>query len=318
LDVQRPAAQEQLAILGQQIGVATLPIEPGQLPVEIARRALEAAVSEIFDILILDTAGRLAIDDDLMAEAAAVRDVTTPDETLLVVDAMTGQDAVTTAQQFEHKVGVTGIVLTRIDGDARGGAALSMRAITGKPIKFLGVGEKTDALEAYHPDRLAGRILDMGDVVSLVEKAAQTIDMSEAESMAEKFMSGGSFDFNDLAKQLHQMQRMGGIGNMLNMLPGFGKIKDQLKNAKIDEKIIKRQEAIIQSMTPVERRNVDLLQASRKRRIAAGAGVDVADVNRLIKQLLEMQKVMKQVQKLGKSGMMRSMMPKLGGGFKGQ
>jgi signal recognition particle subunit SRP54 len=321
LDVQRPAAQEQLAVLGQQIGVAVLPIVAGQKPVEIALRAVDTARKEVFDIVILDTAGRLAIDDDLMAEAAAVRDAAKPHESLLVVDAMTGQDAVNTAQQFEQKVGVTGIVLTRIDGDARGGAALSMRAVTGKPIKFLGVGEKTDALETYHPDRLAGRILGMGDVVSLVEKAAATIDMEDAEEMAKKFMSGGRFDFNDLAKQMQQMRKMGGMGGLMNLMPGMGKIKEQLKNANIDDKIIKRQEAIIQSMTPVERRNADLLQASRKRRIATGAGVDVADVNRLIKQLLEMQKVMKQVQKLGKSGFMRSMMPKGGGmgsGFGGK
>jgi signal recognition particle subunit SRP54 len=317
LDVQRPAAQEQLAILGQQIAVATLPIVLGQSPVEIAKRALEVAHKEVFDAVILDTAGRQTIDESLMAEAAAVRDVAKPHESLLVVDAMTGQDAVNIAQQFEQKIGISGIVLTRIDGDARGGAALSMRAVTGKPIKFLGVGEKTDALESYHPDRLAGRILGMGDVVSLVEKAAATIDINEAESMAERLMSGQRFDFNDLAKQMQQMRRMGGIGSMLNFLPGMGKFKDQIKNANIDDKVIKRQEAIIQSMTPTERKNVDLLQASRKRRIAAGSGVDVSDVNRLIKQFLEMQKVMKQVQKLGKSGFMRSMAPRFGsGGFK--
>lgn len=318
LDVQRPAAQEQLAVLGQQINVATLPVVPTQQPVNIARRALETARLEGFDVVILDTAGRLAIDEALMAEAAAVRDATTPHESLLVVDAMTGQDAVNTAQQFEQKVGLSGIVLTRIDGDARGGAALSMRAVTGKPIKFLGVGEKTDALEAYHPDRLAGRILGMGDVVSLVEKAAATVDMKEAESMAKKFMAGGRFDFNDLAKQMEQMRRMGGLGHMMNLLPGMGKFKEQLKNVNIGDKIIKRQEAIIQSMTAPERKDVDLLQASRKRRIAAGAGVDVADVNRLIKQYLEIQKVMKQMQKLGKSGFMRSMMPRLGGMGKNQ
>ncbi len=316
LDVQRPAAQEQLAVLGQQIGAATLPVVAGQTPVEIARRALDVARKEVFDVVILDTAGRLAIDEDLMAEAATVRNAVSPHESLLVVDAMTGQDAVNIAQQFEQKIGISGIVLTRIDGDARGGAALSMRAVTGKPIKFLGVGEKTDALEPYHPDRLAGRILGMGDVVSLVEKAAATIDMNEAEDMAKKFMSGGRFDFNDLAKQMQQMRRMGGMGGMLNMLPGLGKIKNQIKDANIDEKIIKRQEAIIQSMTPAERRDADLLQASRKRRIAAGAGVDVADVNRLIKQFLEMQRVMKQMQKLGKSGFMRSMAPKFGGMLK--
>lgn len=314
LDVQRPAAQEQLAVLGEQIGVATLPIIAGQNPVDIARRALTAAQKEGFDILILDTAGRLAIDDELMAEAAAVRDAVHPHEKLLVVDAMTGQDAVNTAQQFEQKIGLSGIVLTRIDGDARGGAALSMRAVTGKPIKFLGTGEKTDALEVYHPDRLANRILGMGDVVSLVEKAAATIDHDDAREMAEKFMSGKSFDFNDLAKQMQQMRKMGGISSMMNLLPGMGKIKDQLKGANLDDKLIKRQEAIIQSMTPAERKDADLLGASRKRRIAAGAGVQVADVNRLIKQFMDMQKMMKQVQKLGKGGFMRAMMPKLMGG----
>ncbi len=317
LDVQRPAAQEQLAVLGEQIGVTSLPVITGETPVEIAGRALDVARTEVYDAVILDTAGRLAINEELMAEAAAVRDAVGPHESLLVVDAMTGQDAVNTAQQFEQKVGITGILLTRIDGDARGGAALSMRAVTGKPIKFLGTGEKTDALEAYHPDRLAGRILGMGDVVSLVEKAAATIDMSDAEAMAGKLLGGGKFDFNDFAKQMQQMRRMGGLGGMLNLLPGMGKIKDQLKDAQIDDRILKRQEAIIQSMTPAERKDVDLLQASRKKRIAAGAGVDVTDVNRLIKQFLELQKVMKQVKKLGKSGFMRSMLPKLGGGFRG-
>ncbi len=225
-----------------------------------------------------------------------------PHEQLLVVDAMTGQDAVNTASTFEQKIGIGGIILTRIDGDARGGAALSMRAVTGKPIKFLGTGEKTDALEVYHPDRLANRILGMGDVVTLVEKAAATVDRDAAEEMAEKFLSGKSFDFNDLAKQLQQMRKMGGIGSLVNLLPGMGKMKDMLKNANIDDKMIKRQEAIIQSMTPGERRDVNLLGAARKRRIAAGSGMQVQDVNRLIKQFLDMQKMMKQVQKLGKKG----------------
>jgi signal recognition particle subunit SRP54 len=314
LDVQRPAAQEQLAVLAQQIGIAALPIVGGQKPVEIAKRALETARKEGFDVVILDTAGRLAIDDELMAEAASVRDAAQPHENLLVVDAMTGQDAVNTAREFEQKIGVSGIILTRIDGDARGGAALSMRAVTGKPIKFLGTGEKTDALEAYHPDRLAGRILGMGDVVSLVEKAAANLDHDDAREMAEKFISGSKFDFNDLMKQFQQMRRMGGMGGLMNLMPGMGKLRDQIKGANIDDKMLKRQEAIIQSMTAAERKNVDLLGASRKRRIAAGAGVQVADVNRLVKQFLEMQKVMKQVQKLGKSGFMRAMMPKLTGG----
>lgn len=309
LDVRRPAAQEQLAVLGEQIGVASLPIVPGQQPEAITKRALDAARREGFDILILDTAGRLALDEELMAEAAAVRDLAAPHEKLLVVDAMTGQDAVNTARAFEEKIGVTGIVLTRIDGDARGGAALSMRAVTGRPIKFLGTGEKTDALEVYHPDRLAGRILDMGDVVSLVEKAAATINQKEAEDMAKKFMSGGGMDFDDLLKQLQQMRKMGGLSSMMTMLPGMGKLKDKIKNANIDDRAIKRQEAIIQSMTKAERKNVDLIAASRKRRIAAGAGVEVADVNRLIKQFLEMQKVMKQIKKLGQAGFMRNFMP---------
>jgi len=314
LDVQRPAAQEQLQVLGDSLGIAVLAVVAGQSPVEIAKRAMDVARKEVFDVVILDTAGRLAIDDELMAEAAAVRDAANPHESLLVVDAMTGQDAVNTAKHFEEKIGITGIVMTRVDGDARGGAALSMRAVTGKPIKFLGVGEKLEALEIYHPDRLAGRILGMGDVVSLVEKAAATIDMNEAEVMAKKFMSGGGFDFNDLAQQLRQMRRMGGLGGMMNLLPGIGKLKEQLKDANIDDKIIKKQEAIIQSMTPAERRDAGLLQASRKRRIATGAGVEVADVNRLIKQFLEMQKVMKHVQKLGKSGMLRSMLSRSGKG----
>jgi len=313
LDVQRPAAQEQLAVLGQQINAAVLPVVPGQMPVDIACRAVDVARKEGFDAVILDTAGRLAIDEIHMAEAAEVRDACQQHESLLVVDAMTGQDAVNTARRFEAEVGITGIVLTRIDGDARGGAALSMRAVTGKPIKFLGVGEKADALEAYHPDRLAGRILGMGDVVSLVEKAAAAVDMEQAEAMTEKLMSGGRFDFNDLLKQLENMRRMGGMGSMLNLLPGMGKFKDQLKNVNIGDKALKRQEAIIQSMTAAERRDASLLQASRKRRIAAGAGVDVADVNRLIKQFLEMQKVMKQFQKLGKSGFMRSIASNFGG-----
>jgi signal recognition particle subunit SRP54 len=262
----------------------------------------------------MDTSGARNIDDEMIVEAVAVRDAVGPHEKLLVVDAMTGQDAVHTAEIFEQKIGISGIVLTRIDGDARGGAALSMRAVTGKPIKFLGVGEKTDALEIYHPDRLASRILGMGEVVSLVEKASTNIDHEDAEAMADKFIAGGKFDFNDLAKQLQQMRRMGGLGGLINLLPGVGKMKDALKNGNVDDKMVKRQEAIIQSMTPTERKNVDLLGASRKRRIAAGSGVQVADVNRLIKQFLEMQKMMKQMQKLGKNGFLRSMMPKLMGG----
>ena len=316
LDVRRPAAQEQLAILADQVGVASLPIIAGQDPIAITKRAMETARLDGYDVLILDTAGRLSIDEELMAEVVAVRDVAQPHERLLVVDAMTGQDAVNTAKNFEDKVGVSGIVLTRIDGDARGGAALSMRAITGRPIKFLGTGEKVEALEVYHPDRLAGRILDMGDVVSLVEKAAATIDQDVAEDMARKFISGKGFDFDDLAKQMQQMRKMGGMSSFMGMLPGMGKIKEQIQNANIDEKQVKRTESIIYSMTKAERKNADLLNASRKRRIAQGAGVEVSEVNRLIKQYLEMQKMMKQLQRLGKSGFMRSMGGMMMGGRK--
>jgi signal recognition particle subunit SRP54 len=308
LDVQRPAAQEQLAQLGRQAELRTLPIVPGEPPVAIARRALQTARLEAFDVVILDTAGRLAIDQALMAEVAAVRDATKPAETLLVVDAMTGQDAVTVATEFNDKVGVTGIVLTRVDGDARGGAALSMRAVTGRPIKLMGVGEKLDALEAFHPERIAGRILGMGDVVGLVEKAAQTIEKEEAEKLARKIKKGG-FDLEDMAKQLKQMRQMGGLKGLLGMLPGVGKMKKQLAEANIDEKILVRQEAIIQSMTPAERRNPKIIHASRKQRIAKGSGTSVQDINKLLKQYLEMSKMMKRVGKLGEKGLMRSLPP---------
>ncbi|HBM91140.1 MAG TPA: signal recognition particle protein [Rhodospirillaceae bacterium] len=314
LDVRRPAAQEQLAVLATQIDVASLPIIEGQQPTEITRRALETAKLEGYDVLILDTAGRLSIDEELMAEAAAVRDIAKPHEKLLVVDAMTGQDAVITAKSFDEKIGISGLIMTRIDGDARGGAALSMRAITGKPIKFLGTGEKIEELETYHPDRLAGRILDMGDVVSLVEKAASVLDQDSAEDMAEKFLSGKGFDFNDMAKQMQQMRKMGGVSGFMSMMPGIGRLKNQMKNANIDDKMVLRQEAIIGSMTKAERKNVDLLGASRKRRIARGAGVHVADVNRLIKQFLESRKMFKQLRKMGKSGLMRNIMPALRSG----
>jgi len=314
LDVQRPAAQEQLAQLGRQAEIRTLPIVPGEPPV--AKRALQTARLEAFDVVILDTAGRLAIDQPLMAEVAAVRDATKPAETLLVVDAMTGQDAVNVATEFNNKVGVTGIVLTRVDGDARGGAALSMRAVTGRPIKLMGVGEKLDALEAFHAERIAGRILGMGDVVGLVEKAAQTIEKEEAEKLARKIKKGG-FDLEDMAKQLSQMRKMGGLQGLLGMLPGVGKMKKQLAQANIDEKILVRQEAIIQSMTPAERRNPKIIHASRKQRIAKGSGTSVHEVNKLLKQHLEMSKMMKRVGKLGEKGLMRSLPPGFppGGGF---
>ncbi len=318
LDVARPAAQEQLAQLGRQIDVATLPIVPGQDPLAIARRAMETGRLEGYDVVMLDTAGRLSIDEALMAEVKAVRDLTNPAETLLVADAMTGQDAVNTARRFHEAVGVTGIVLTRIDGDARGGAALSMRAITGCPIKLLGVGEKMDALEDFHPDRVAGRILGMGDVVGLVERAVETIDQAEAEKMAAK-MAKGNFDFDDLANQLRQMRKMGGMSGLMGMMPGVGKIKQQLADAKIDDRMILRQEAIISSMTKAERREWRLLNARRKQRIAAGSGTSVSDVNRLIKQFQDMSKMMKQVQGMQKKGILQRALPglmsRMGGGF---
>ena len=304
LDVKRPAAQEQLRVLGEQVEVATLPVVAGQGPVEIARRALTTGRLEGYDVVLLDTAGRLAIDDELMAEVAAIRDASKPVETLLVVDAMTGQDAVTVATNFEQRLGITGIVLTRIDGDARGGAALSMRQITGKPIKLMGVGEKIDALEGFHPDRIAGRILGMGDVVGLVEKAAESIDREEAEKMAARLQTG-AFTLDDMAAQLRQIRKMGGMSGLMGMMPGVGKIKNQLKEANIDERMLKRQEAIISSMTRLERRDIRVLNASRRRRIALGAGSTVQEVNRVLKQYQEMQTMMKKVKKLGEKGLAR-------------
>jgi signal recognition particle subunit SRP54 len=304
LDVNRPAAQEQLAILAQQVGVPSLPIVALERPVAIAKRALDTGRREGYDVVILDTAGRLHIDEPLMQEVAAVRDATQPTETLLVADALTGQDAVNLAKSFAERIGITGIVLTRIDGDARGGAALSMRAVTGQPIKFVGTGEKLDAIEAFHADRIAGRILGMGDVVGLVEKAAETIDREEAEKLAKKLQKG-SFDLDDLASQLKQLRKMGGMSGVMGMLPGIGKMKKQLEEANIDEKVIKRQEAIIASMTQKERRNPKLLDGSRRRRIAAGSGTTVPEINRLLKQYQDMADMMKRMNKLGKKGLAR-------------
>jgi signal recognition particle subunit SRP54 len=298
LDVQRPAAQEQLAVLAEQAGVASLPVVPGQSPVAIAERALETATRAGDDVVILDTAGRLHIDEALMAELEAICAQVRPHETLLVADALTGQDAVNLARTFHERVGLSGIVLTRIDGDARGGAALSMRAVTGQPIKLVGVGEKIDALEAFHPDRMASRILGMGDVVSLVERVAETVDREEAEQLAAK-MQKGSFDLDDLATQLQQMRKMGGMSGILGMLPGVGKIRQQLADHQIDDRMIARQLAIISSMTPKERRNPQVLHASRKRRIAAGSGTAVPEVNKLLKQYQQMQTMMKRVKKMG-------------------
>jgi len=304
LDVHRPAAQLQLEQLAQRAEVASLPIIAGQTPLQIAERALDLARRELFDVVILDTAGRLAIDEALMAEVAAVKAFAKPHETLLVVDAMTGQDAVNTAQSFQDKVGVTGIVMTRVDGDARGGAALSMRAVTGAPIKLLGAGEKLDALEDFHPDRIASRILGMGDIVSLVEKAAETIDQAEAEKLAAR-MQKGQFTLEDYASQLKQIGKMGSLSGILGMLPGVGKIKQQIENANLDTAILKRQGAIISSMTPRERKAPDLIKASRKKRIAAGSGTTVQEVNRLLKQFDDMSAMMKRMNKIGQKGLMR-------------
>jgi signal recognition particle subunit SRP54 len=304
LDVQRPAAQEQLAQLGRQTGVATLPVIAGERPIAITRRALQTGRAEGYDVVLLDTAGRLHIDEELMLEVAAVHEAANPHQTLLVADAMTGQDAVNVAKAFAERTGITGIVLTRVDGDARGGAALSMRAITGRPIVLIGTGEKLDALEPFHPERIAGRILGMGDIVSLVEKAAETADEDEAERLAAK-LQRGNFDLDDLAGQLRQIRRMGGMGGMLGMLPGVGKIKKQLAGANIDEGILKRQEAIIGSMTKSERKNPKLLNGSRRRRIAAGSGTAVPEINRLLKQYQDMAGMMKKMKKLGQKGLMR-------------
>ena len=316
LDVQRPAAQEQLAQLGRQSGVATLPIVAGERPVAIARRALQVGRSEGYDVVILDTAGRLHVNEELMLEVAAVREAATPHQTILVADAMTGQDAVNVAKAFGERAQITGIILTRVDGDARGGAALSMRAITGKPIVMIGTGERVDALEPFHPERIAGRILGMGDVVTLVEKAAETADEEEAERLARKLQKG-NFDLDDLAGQLRQIRRMGGMSGMLGMLPGVGRVKKQLAEANIDESIIKRQEAIIGSMTKAERKNPKLLNGSRRRRIATGSGTTVPDVNRLLKQYQDMSGMMKKMKRLGERGLVRhglsALMP---GGFR--
>ncbi|MBS0277307.1 MAG: signal recognition particle protein [Proteobacteria bacterium] len=311
LDTQRPAAMEQLKVLGEQAGVPTLPIIAGQGPLEIAKRAMASAKVGGYDVLILDTAGRQHIDDQLMTEVAQVKAQTGPHETLLVADSLTGQDAVNIAKSFNERVAISGIILTRADGDARGGAALSMRAVTGAPIKFLGVGEKLDALEAFHPARVAGRILDMGDVVSLVEKAAERLDKEKAEKLARK-MKKGEFDMNDLAEQLKQMKKLGGMSGVLAMLPGVGKMKDQLSAAGVDDKILVRQEAVISSMTKQERANPDVINGSRRKRIAAGAGVEVSEVNKLLKMHRQMSDMMKKMNKGGRA--MQGLSALFGGG----
>ncbi|MEL7491520.1 MAG: signal recognition particle protein [Pseudomonadota bacterium] len=314
LDTRRPAAMEQLKILGDQTGVATLPIIDGQAPAQIANRAMEAAKLGGYDVVMLDTAGRLSIDEQLMAEIAEVHSLANPIETLLVVDALTGQDAVETANRFKERVPVSGVVLTRIDGDGRGGAALSMRAVTGAPIKFIGVGEKLDALDTFDPKRMAGRILGMGDIVSLVEKAAEDMDMEKAKRQAKK-MAKGDFDLDDLAEQFRQMKKMGGLGSIMGLMPGMGKMKKMVDQAGgFDDKEIVRQEAIISSMTKKERKNPKLMNASRKKRVAAGSGTSVQEINKLLKAHRQMSDMMK---KLGKGGMkgLASQMMGMGGGM---
>ncbi len=317
LDVNRPNAQEQLATLGTQVDVATLPIIAGQQPVEIARRAMQAAKLQGYDVLMLDTAGRLHVDQALMDEMKAVADIARPQEILLVVDSLTGQDAVNVAQNFSDQVPLTGVVLTRMDGDARGGAALSMRAVTGKPIKFAGTGEKMDALEAFHPERVAGRILGMGDVVSLVERAAESIQQEDAERMAAK-MAKGQFDMNDLRGQLAQMQRMGGLGALAGMMPGMKKAQGALQQAGGD-KVLVHMDAMIGSMTLKERNKPELINAKRKIRIAKGSGTTVQEVNKLLKMHQEMSTAMKKIRKMGGIKGMMAMLGKGGpaGGMAG-
>jgi len=307
LDVNRPAAMEQLAILGKQVDVDTLPIVKGEDPVAIAKRAKTQAALGGYDVYMLDTAGRLSIDEELMQQVEAVRDVANPRETILVVDGLTGQDAVHTAENFDERVGISGVVLTRMDGDGRGGAALSMRAVTGKPIKFVGLGEKMDALETFEPDRVAGRILGMGDIVALVEKAQETLEVEQAERMMKRFQKG-QFNMNDLKMQLEQMIKMGGMEGMMQMMPGMGKMAKQVGDAGLDDKVLRQQIALVNSMTKKERANPQILQASRKKRIAAGAGMQVSDLNKLLKMQRQMSDMMKKMGKMGKGGMLKQAM----------
>ena len=311
LDVARPAAQEQLAVLGRQAGVETLPIVPGQTPVQIAERALQSAKLQGFDVLLLDTAGRLHVDDALMAEMKAVASASRPVETLLVVDSLTGQDAVNVANGFAGQVEISGVILTRMDGDARGGAALSMRAATGKPIKFAGTGEGLDALETFHPSRVAGRILGMGDVVSLVERAAETVKLEDAEKLAAK-MEKGKFDLDDLRMQIQQMQRMGGLGALAAMMPGM---KGMAKPGQMDDKALVRLEAMMSSMTAKERARPDVINAKRKIRVAKGSGTTVQEVNKLLKMHADMASAMKRLKKMGGFGKLAAMFGK--GGLEG-
>jgi signal recognition particle subunit SRP54 len=312
LDTYRPAAQEQLAILGRQVEVISLPIVEGQKPLDIAKRGLNEAKLGGFDVVMFDTAGRTTVDDEMMSEVKALRDLIKPHETLLVTDAMIGQDSVNTAKAFHEALGLTGIVLTRVDSDARGGAALSMRAVTGQPIKYIGLGEKVDALDVFSPSRVAGRILGMGDIVNLVERAAETIKQEDAEKLAARMMDG-KFDLEDMLSQIRQVQKMGDLKGIMGMIPGLGAAMKQAAAAKIDDNMVKRQEAIILSMTKKERRNPDIIKASRKQRIAAGAGMTVADVNKLLKQHQDMSTMMKRLKKMGGLGALGSLMGGLGG-----
>ena len=313
LDIYRPAAREQLRILGEQAEVSVLPEIDGESPEKIAKRAMAASKIQAIDVLILDTAGRTTLDTAMMSEAQEVFKLSNPSETLLVADAMTGQDAVQTAKAFSELIKISGVVLTRSDGDARGGAALSMRSVTGCPIKFVGISEKLDGLEPFYPDRAAGRILDMGDVVSLVEKAAETIAEEDAAHMMKR-MSQGSFDMNDMLKQIGQLKKMGGLGGVMSMLPGIGKLQKQMAANNFNDKAISKQEAIIYSMTKKERVNVALLNASRRKRIAFGSGTAVSEVNRLVKQQQDMARMMKKMGKMGGLGGLKNMMSSLGGG----
>ncbi|MEP0990897.1 MAG: signal recognition particle protein [Tateyamaria sp.] len=307
LDIYRPAAQQQLAVLGTQVGVDTLPIVPGETAVQIAKRAKQQATLGGYDVYMLDTAGRLQIDEVLMQEVEDVRDAVNPRETLLVVDGLTGQVAVEVAEEFDGKIGISGVVLTRMDGDGRGGAALSMRAVTGKPIKFVGLGEKMDALETFEPERIAGRILGMGDIVALVEKAQETIEAEQAERMMKRFQKG-RFNLNDMKMQLEQMQKMGGMEGVMGMMPGMAKMAKNVQDAGFDDRTIVRQIAMIQSMTKLERANPQILQASRKKRIAKGSGMEVSDLNKLLKMQRQMGDMMKKMGKMGKGGMMKQAM----------
>ncbi|MBQ7633614.1 MAG: signal recognition particle protein [Alphaproteobacteria bacterium] len=307
LDVYRPAAQEQLAQLGKQIDVDVLPIVVGQKPLEITKRALQEAKTGVYDLLILDTAGRLQIDETLMNEVFEVKKLAQPTETLLVADALIGQEACNVAKEFNKKVGITGLVLTRIDGTSRAGAALSMKMVSGAPIKFLGIGEKLDDIEEFHADRIAGRILGQGDVVSLVEKAIENVDHAEAEKMAGKMISG-AFDLNDMLGQMRQMQKIGSIGSILGMIPGLSKFKSQIEDSGVCDNLMKKQEAIILSMTKEERSHPHIIKASRKRRIALGSGVEVHDVNVLLKSYEQMSTMMKKMGKFGSLSAMSKLM----------